>query len=106
MKAVEFKDQNKVLGEGDENVLDLPAFIGTVTNGVLPVVTCWEFKDIKERKKFLRTGKIFIVQMTDGNGLNPLSISPINPIIKKKLTKAERDQAKKDAKEMMKNREQ
>ena len=102
MKAIPFKGQNKILGENVEGITPLPIFVDN-NNERLPVVTCWEFDDPKERKKFLRTGKLFITCVTDGNGLSPMYISSTNPIIKKPVTKEEKKEIKKNALKMVSN---
>ena len=99
MKAVQFKGQNKVLGEGEEGITPLPIFVDQ-TNEKFPVVTCWQFENKKERNKFLRTGKIYITQGTYGKELNPMSISANNPIVRAPITKEEKEEIKKNALEI------
>jgi hypothetical protein len=73
MTPQEFKEQNVVFGKDQPQYNPLPAFVDK--EGI--VVTCWELTK-EERKLFLKTGKIYIQQMTFNKGLNPIlpSIEP------------------------------
>ena len=72
MKPVEFKEQNTVFGEGQEEYNDLPAYVGP--ESCKPVVSCWELTE-EELEVVKKTGKIYVQQLTFGKIFQPLFLS-------------------------------
>lgn len=77
MKPVKFKESNITLGEGQDEYNNLPAFFDP-SDRACPFVACWKM-DIKERKEFLKTGKIWITQLTMGNKFAPMQVGVFKP---------------------------
>lgn len=67
MKPIEFKGHNIVYGKDQEEYQPLPAL--KLPDGT--VISCWELTD-EEKETVIRTGKIYIQQMTFNESLQPI----------------------------------
>ena len=75
MTPVEFPQQNVVLGKNQPEYLPLPAFFDQ--EGTM--VTAWEMTE-EERNEFLRTGRIYLTQLTFGKPFQPVRLDIHCPI--------------------------
>jgi len=75
MKPIDFEGSNIVFGKDQPEYLPLPARI-------LPeqgeVVTCWEVPD-EDLAEIIRTGRIWLSQLTFGHPLQPLRLQAFKP---------------------------
>lgn len=67
MNPIEFKGQNVVFGEGQEEYRPLPAL--KTPDGT--VITCWEISD-EEWEEISRSRKIYLSQLTFNMPLQPV----------------------------------
>ena len=68
MKPIEFKHQNIVFAENQEDYISLPALKLDTPNG--EVITCWKLS-FKERVKLLFTGRIWLSILAFNKPLSP-----------------------------------
>lgn len=74
MTPVKFPQQNCTVGENQPKYLPLPAFFDGKA-----MVTAWQM-DEQERKEFLRTGRIYLTQLTFGQPFQHVKLSIDCPI--------------------------
>lgn len=74
MSPVEFPQQNVILAKDQPEYNPLSAFFDGRA-----MVTAWQM-DEDERKEFLRTGRIYLVQLTFGQPFQPVSMHIDCPI--------------------------
>lgn len=76
MKPIKTKQTNIVYGEGQEDYQPLPAW----RNEEGQVVTCWELTD-EEVQRIIESKKIYLMQLTFNQALQPVSLHSENPVI-------------------------
>lgn len=77
MKPIQFPEQTMILAKDQPEYQPLPIHIGEVPE--VTMTSCWQLT-LWERVKLLFTGKLWIMQLTFGNRLQPQL-----PTIKKPL---------------------
>lgn len=75
MKPVEFDGVNAVFGKGQKEYEPLPGM--STKDGI--VITCWKMP-VWERFLFLFTGKVWLVQSTFKQPLQPIRLDRVCPI--------------------------
>ena len=77
MTPVEFIGYNIIFGKGQEEYNQLPAHLERDTQEMI-VTTAWVMNE-QEREHFLKTGVIYLQQLTFGNPLQPVKVEVFNP---------------------------
>ena len=75
MKAVKFREHNRMYAEDQPEYLSLPAHRSD--EGI--VTTCWKLSFL-ERIRVILTGKVYAQAMTFDKPLQPLKMSVSNPV--------------------------
>lgn len=77
MKAIEFKEVNVRIGEGQEEYQTLPACVD-INDPAKPVVMCFELNN-EEQLQVMETGKIWLTVLTFGHLFQPIRMSALKP---------------------------
>lgn len=72
MKPIEFKEQNSVFAEEQEEYSSLPSYLDDAPEGY--IISCWSLS-IKERLSILLSGCIWISQMSFHRPAQPLYVT-------------------------------
>lgn len=70
MKAVPFKNQNRVFGENQPQYIPLP--VNESKDGYR-VISCWKMT-FKDRLRALFTGRVYVASLTYRSPLQPLNV--------------------------------
>ena len=76
MKPIEFKEQDIIIAEHQDEYLNLPAHLKGDPEGT--VTSCWKLT-IRERIKIIFTGRVWHSLMTFNSPLQPQKISVDKP---------------------------
>jgi len=76
MKPVEFEGQNFVLGRGQQEYMELPAF--RCNDDCVTIWSCWELDDA-DIEDLVRNRKVWLGQLTFGNLFQPQKVTPVMP---------------------------
>ncbi|QDP50429.1 MAG: hypothetical protein Unbinned5350contig1001_44 [Prokaryotic dsDNA virus sp.] len=105
MKPIKFKGENLTIGEGQKEYKQLPAFVDP-SQPIVPFSSCWIMEE-EEKEEFLKTGKIWVTQLTFGNRYAPMQLNVSKPkgigkFADPKAMKAKMEQAEKNMKAKIK----
>jgi len=73
MKPVEFPEQNIIIAKDQPEYIPLPAFVSQNSQG--EIVSCWKMP-LRQRLRFLFTGRLYVSTWTFHSPLQPLRLSP------------------------------
>ena len=78
MKPIQFPEQTHTLAEDQEEYIPIPVYIGVPPQH--ETISCWKLS-WKERFEILRSGKLWVRQLTFGEKFHPILPEAFTPFI-------------------------